>query len=121
MTARPTVTSTHFGNVDTAALEHLGSTYDTRGLLDAVDIVDQVGGELTGPDGLRDTLLSIHGMAHALLNGASSTPSRYEDTLPEQVLGALELIDDFMEQLAHVRELLEPLEALRPDGGPEED
>ncbi|GLZ73519.1 Tn3 family transposase post-transcriptional regulator TnpC [Burkholderia contaminans] len=115
MTARPAITSTCFGDVDTAALERLESSYDTTRLLAAVDIVDRLRTQLHDPEGLRDDLLEIHSMAHAVLNGAPSVPSRREDTLPEQVLDALDLIDDFIAELTRVRAFLEPLEALSPD------
>ncbi|HDR8909184.1 transposase [Burkholderia multivorans] len=121
MTARPAITATCFGDVDTAALERLESRYDTTRLLTAVDIVDRIRTQLHDPEGLRDDLLEIHSMAHAVLNGTSSVPSRREGTLPEQVLDALDLIDDFVMELTRVREILEPLEALHPDDGFGED
>ena len=117
MTARPAITTTYFGDVDTAALERLESSYDTTRLLVAVDIVDRLRTQLHDPEGLRDDLLEIHSMAHAILNGALSVPSRHEGTLPEQVLDALDLIDDFIAELTRVRTFLEPLEALSPDNG----
>lgn len=44
-------------------------------------------------------------------------PSRREGTLPERVLDALDLIDDFVMELTRVREILEPLAALHPNDG----
>lgn len=41
--------------------------------------------------------------------------------VPEQVLDALDLIDEFVMELTRVREILEPLEALHPDDGFGED
>ncbi|KVU54164.1 transposase [Burkholderia ubonensis] len=115
MTARPATTTTYFGDVDTAALTRLESSYDTTRLLAAVDIVDRIRIQLHDPEGLRDDLLAIHTMAHAVLNRAPSVPSRREGTFPEQVLDALDLIDEFVSELARVRTILEPLEALYPD------
>ncbi|MBN3788930.1 Tn3 family transposase post-transcriptional regulator TnpC [Burkholderia sp. Ac-20353] len=115
MTARPAITTTYFGNVDTAALERLESSYDTIRLLAAVDIVDRIRTQLHDPEGLRDNLLEIHRMAHSVLNGAPSVPSRHEGTLPEQVLDTLDLIDEFVAELTQVRTILEPLEALYAD------
>ncbi|KVF30421.1 transposase [Burkholderia vietnamiensis] len=115
MTARPTTTTTYFGDVDTAALERLESSYDTTRLLTAVDIVDRVRAQLHDPEGLRDDLLEIHRMAHAVLNGTPSVPSRRDGTFPEQVLDALDLIDEFIAELTRVRTTLEPLEALYPN------
>ncbi|MHB9842074.1 Tn3 family transposase post-transcriptional regulator TnpC [Paraburkholderia terrae] len=115
MTARPAVTATRFGDVDTAALERLESSYDTTRLLAAVDIVDRLRAHLHDPEGLRQDLLEIHSMAHAVLNGAPSVPSQRDGTLPEQVLDTLDLIDEFVMELTRVRTVLEPLEALQPD------
>lgn len=117
MTARPAITTTYFGNVDTAALARLESSYDTTRLLAAVDIGDRIRTQLHDPEGLRDNLLEIHSMAHSVLNGVQSVLSRNEGTLPEQVLDALDLIDEFVMELTRVRTILEPLEALQPDDG----
>ncbi|PCE30241.1 Tn3 family transposase post-transcriptional regulator TnpC [Burkholderia ubonensis] len=117
MTARPATTTTCFGDVDTAALERLESSYDTTRLLAAVDIVDRIRVQLHDPEGLRDDLLEIHSMAHSVLNGALSVPSRREGPLPERVLDALDLIDQFVMELTQVRAILEPLETLHPDDG----
>jgi hypothetical protein len=114
MTARPATTMTCFGDVDTAALERLESSYDTTRLLAAVGIVDRIRAQLHNPEGLRDDLLEIHSMAHSVLNGGLSVPSRHEGTLPEQVQDALDLIDEFVMELTQVRAVLEPLEALYP-------
>ncbi|TAM00376.1 MAG: transposase [Paraburkholderia sp.] len=115
MTARPATTTTCFGDVDTAALERLESSYDTTRLLAAVDIVDRIRIQLHDPEGLRDDLLEIHSMAHSVLNGAPSVPARGEGTLPERVLDALDQIDEFVMELNRMRTILEPLEALQPD------
>lgn len=115
MTARPAITTTCFGDVDTAALERLESSYDTTRLLAAVDTVDRIRTQLHDPEGLRDDLLEIHSMAHSVLNGAPSVPSRREGTLPERVVDTLDLIDEFIVELTRVRTILDPLEALYPD------
>jgi hypothetical protein len=117
MTARPAITTTCFGDVDTAALERLESSYDTTRLLAAVDIVDRIRAQLHDPEGLRDDLLQIHSMAHSVLNWMPSVPSKYDGTLPEQVQDALDLIDEVIMELTEVRAILEPLEALHPDDG----
>lgn len=115
MNARPATTTTYFGDVDTAALERLESSYDTTRLLSAVDIVDRIRIQLHDPEGLRDDLLEIHSMAHSVLNGVASVPARGEGRLSERVLDALNQIDEFVMELTRVRAILEPLEALHPD------
>ncbi|MGF6653555.1 hypothetical protein OKW34_004144 [Paraburkholderia youngii] len=107
MTARSATTTTYFGDVDTAALERLESSYDTTRLLAAVDIVDRIRTQLHDPEGLRDDILEIHSMAHCVLNGAPSVPSRREGTLPDRVLDALDRIDEFVMELTPVRTSLE--------------
>lgn len=114
MSARPIVTTTLFGDVDTAALTKLEQSYDTTALLDAVGILDQLRVRLHDPEGLRDDLLAIHGMAHTVLNGAPLVISGREGTFAEQVLEALDLIDDYLLELQRIRSVLEPLEALYP-------
>ncbi|CAB4052511.1 hypothetical protein LMG9964_06201 [Paraburkholderia phenoliruptrix] len=54
-------------------------------------------------------------MAHSVLNGAPSVPSRREGTLPDRVLDVLDQIDEFVMELTQVRTILEPPEALHPD------
>lgn len=81
----------------------------------SVDIVDRIRAQLYDPEGLRDDLLEIHRMAHAVLNGAPSMPSRSDGTFPEQVQDALDLIDEFISELTRVRTTLQPLEALYPN------
>ena len=56
-------------------------------------------------------------MAHSVLNGAPSVPSRGAGTLPDRVLDALDMVDEYVMELTRVRTILEPLEALRPDDG----
>jgi hypothetical protein len=45
------------------------------------------------------------------VSGAPSVRSRREGALPERVLDALDLIDEFVMELTRVRTILDPLEA----------
>ncbi|KND57945.1 2-methylthioadenine synthetase [Candidatus Burkholderia verschuerenii] len=121
MNARLTVTTTVFGDVDTAALTKFEQHYDTTTLLNGVDVLDRLRVRLHDPEGLRDDLLAIHGMAHTILNGASIVTSGREGTFVEQVLDALDLIDDYLIELQRIRTVLEPLEALYPDDEQDDD
>ena len=56
-------------------------------------------------------------MAHSVLNGAPSVPSRGAGTLPDRVLDALNVVHEYVVELTRVRTILEPLEALHPDDG----
>jgi len=56
------------GLVDTAVFERLREEFDTRSILDAVDMIDEIRYHI---DSVRDELLKLHGMAHDLINGAN--------------------------------------------------
>ena len=71
-----------YGRLDRASLTRLQSTCDTSKLLRAVEQLNRVAGNARGQDGLRDVLLRLHGMAHAVVNGAGLSGSAQE-SLPE--------------------------------------
>ena len=79
MSARAAVTATPYGEVDAAALEALESGYDTTRMLDAVGTLDEIRTSLYNPEGLRDDLLRLHSIAHALVNGAGLTVGAQEE------------------------------------------
>ncbi len=68
-----------------------------------------------GPDGLRDDLLRLHGIAHTLVNGASLSYSTAGPTLVEQVDAVLVELEEWIAALEQMRKALEPLEQLRPE------
>lgn len=115
MSARATVTATPYGEVDAAALETLQSGYDTTRLLDAVDRLDDVRTSLYDPEVLREDLLRLHSMAHAVVNGASPPVGSQDDRFVDQVSDVLDQIDHYVAELLSIREVLQPLESLRPD------
>jgi hypothetical protein len=69
-------TDTRYGAVDSAALERLRESFNTRTILDAVDKVDDIRCRI---DDLRDDLLKLHAMAHDLINdaGPDGPPPEY--------------------------------------------
>src|ERR1700761_9476727 len=113
MSARAAVTTTPYGEVDAAALEGLQSHYDTTRVLDAVDTLDELHTGLNDPEGLRDDLLRLHGMAHALVNGASFAATTRDASIVEQIEDVLDQIDHYVAGLLSIRDVLRPLEALR--------
>ena len=115
MSARAAVIATPYGEVDVAALETLQSGYDTTRMLDAVDTLDDVRTSLYDPEGLREDLLRLHSMAHAIVNGAGPTVVSQDDPFVDQVSDVLDQIDHYVAELLSVREVLQPLESLRPD------
>jgi phosphate uptake regulator len=115
MSARAAVTATAYGEVDAAALETLGSSYDTTRILAAVGSLDEVRISLYDPEGLRDDLLRLHSMAHAIVNGASLIVTAQDELIVDQVSDVLDQIDQYVAELLAIREVLHPLETLRPD------
>ncbi|CAB3733668.1 hypothetical protein LMG22037_05815 [Paraburkholderia phenoliruptrix] len=115
MSARAAVTATPYGEVDAAALEALESGYDTTRLLDAVSTLDEVRISLYDPEGLRDDLLHLHSIAHTLVNGAGLTIGAQDEPFVDQVSDVIDQIDQYVADLLAIRDVLQPLEALRPD------
>ena len=106
---------TAYGLVDRQALEHLQHSFDTQRLLDTVNALDRVRSRICEADGLRQELLTLHGMAHALLNGAAhpagSASTAHIWELAEQLASAL--LED-IEELEGAYEVLNALTALAP-------
>jgi hypothetical protein len=69
-------TVTRYGKVNSAVLEELRESFDTRRILDAVDKIDDIRCRI---DDIRDELLKLHGMAHDLINdaGPDGPPPEY--------------------------------------------
>ncbi len=107
-------TNTPYGDVDSDALQSLQQTFDTRAILHAVELLDGIRARCA-PDGLRDDLLRVHGMAHTVINGASLSYSTDGPTLVEQADAVLVELEDWIVALEQMRTSLEPLERLRPD------
>lgn len=108
-----TVVTAH-GRLDRAALTRAQSSYDTTALLSAVDDLDRIVVRARGQDGLRDILLRLHGMAHAVINGAEVLVSASQESLPELAFDATAEILQTISTLQGWVKLLEPLEGLQP-------
>jgi hypothetical protein len=106
-------TKTPYGDVDSEALQGLRQSFDTRTILHAVELLDGIRARCA-PDGLRDDLLRLHGMAHTVINDASLAYSTDGPTLVEQVDAVLMELGDWLPALGRVRQSLEPLEHLSP-------
>ncbi len=113
--ATSVITETPYGAVDTHALQVLESSYDTTRLLAAVDTLDAVRTRLYDPEGLRDDLLRLHGIAHTLINGASPAVPCQRESVVDLLTDAMDQIDQHVENLLALRDTLQPLEMLRPD------
>ncbi|MFK0380347.1 transposase [Pandoraea sp. NPDC090278] len=66
-----------------------------------------------GPDGLRDDLLRLHGMAHTVINGASLSYSTDAPTLVEQADCTIEELEGWVMMLEKMILALRPLQDLR--------
>ncbi|QUN32351.1 transposase (plasmid) [Cupriavidus sp. KK10] len=109
-------TQTPYGPVDTEALRCLQDSFDTREILRIVDLVDTLRTRLCEPEGIRDDLLQLHGMAHTVLNGASLVSRDTNPTLVQQAETIVEELEDLIRVLQHAVHVLHPLELLRPSG-----
>ena len=114
---------TVYGVVDRQALEYLQQRFDMRRILDTIDALDRIRSRLCEADSLRQTLLNLHGMAHALLNGAVYPAGRAAE---EPIWGLAEhLASDVLaciEELEAAYETINAFTALAPsgEGGTEE-
>ncbi|WP_035878570.1 Tn3 family transposase post-transcriptional regulator TnpC [Cupriavidus sp. amp6] len=105
---------TPYGKVDADALQTLQETFNTLAILRAVDQLDAIRARCE-PDGLRDDLLRLHGMAHTVINGASLSYVTNGPTLMEQFDAVMEELDDWIAMLRQTQRALLPLEKLRPE------
>jgi hypothetical protein len=115
MSAKAAVTATPYGEVDADALDALESAYDTTRMLGAVSSLDAVRVSLYDPEGLWDDLLRPHSIAHTLVNGANLTVTSQDESFVDQVSDVINQIDQYVADLLAIRDVLRPLEALRPD------
>jgi hypothetical protein len=65
--------------------------------------------------GLRDDLLRVHAMAHTIVNGADLAAQRGEVSFVDPVSNVIDEIDQHVAGLLAIRDVLQPLETLRPD------
>lgn len=105
---------TAYGRLDRAALTRAQSSYDTTALLSAVEELDRIVERARGKEGLRYILLRLHGMAHAVINGAGLSVSTSQESLPELALDATAEIQKTISTLQEWAKLIEPLESLQP-------
>ena len=113
-TSRETI-DTAYGRVDSTNLQLIQDSYDTQTLLSTIDELDGLIREVSRENGLRDMLLSLHAMAHTVVNRAPLAALGSHDSLPEL---AGEVSMQLHETAALVQKWIrriEPLENLAPD------
>lgn len=108
-------TQTPYGKVDTAALQALREAFDTTAILRLVEQLDAIRARYGDPNGLRDDLLRLHGMAHTVINGARLTYATTGPTLVDQADEVMEELDDWIVVLSRAMQALQPLQRLRAE------
>ncbi len=103
------------GPVDAAVLEELQMDFDTTELLDAVDKIDAIRCRICEPDGVRQDLLTLHGMAMDVINGAGMGRGSDSDQPIWELASDISFeLGDFIEHLESVVKSLDQLERLAP-------
>lgn len=114
MTNSDDTIDTPYGQLDKAALLELQNTYDTRVLFNAVEQLDKITGAARAQDGLRDSLLRLHAMAHTVINGAGMTASADGEPLAELAFDTTSELREIISTLQRWIKQIEPLETLQP-------
>ena len=107
------IIQTPYGEVRAEGLQELQSSFDTRGLLRAVEEIDRFCAQWRKE--LRDGLLEVHKMAHTVINGASLTAAPGEETLSGAAYAVGEEFREWRESLAAAIALLDQIAGLEPD------
>lgn len=108
---------TVYGKVNRERLEELQQSFDTARLLAAVEAIDRMRQRLCNPEGLRDDLLKLHGMAMELINQepAEVAEGEIESDICAAATNLEAEISDYTEMLHDLVNLLEDLATLTPD------
>jgi hypothetical protein len=109
------------GVVNAKVLEELQEEFDTTQILDAVDTIDEIRYRICDPEGMRDDLLRLHGLAHALINGDYSNVSEEDGPIWELADDLEDQISDWIDKLRNLTGMLDQLVSLMPDEGDEEE
>lgn len=109
------VVETLYGNLDREALKQLRGRYDTMALLKIIDELDELVQVACGEDGIRDTLLRLHSMAHTVINGAQISVSADGETLPELAAWLTSELYSAVAAMQKWIRRIEPLEKLAAD------
>lgn len=111
---------TTYGEVNAKVLEQLQHRFDTRRLLEAVDMIDRLRARICEADGLRQDLLDLHLMAHRVVNGDVNSRTSRREAIWELAGGLAEEVMEFGDDLGAIYETLTELEQLAPEDGGED-
>ena len=108
--------TTVYGKVNRDRLEELQQSFDTSRLLAAADFIDQVRRRICDPEGLRDDLLKLHGMAMELINQepAEVAESEIEADICAAATNLEFELSEYAERLHDLANLIEDLATLAP-------
>ena len=107
------VVQTPYGEVRARGLEELRSSFDTRRLLQTVEVIDRFCGQWKRE--LRDDLLAIHSMAHTVVNGAALSAAPGDGSLPGAAYSVGEEFREWRESLAAAVALLDQIADSEPN------
>ncbi len=106
--------ATPYGPVDTSALHILRDSYDTAGMLQMVDQLDEIRVRLDGIDGVRDDLLRLHAMTHTVINNSRLVVPSDATNIWEAAEELLLEFKDLARIFERLAQQLEPLINLEP-------
>jgi len=118
----PRTEETPYGRVNRRVLNKLQDSFNTRRLLDAAGMVDEIG-RRTGYDegSIRNELMMLHGMAHALIDGGVNTARDTKTPIWELAEALSVEIFGWIRDLEKVERLLDRLARLAPEDDEEEE
>ena len=118
--SQPKNVKTIGGVVNAKVLEELQNDFDTTQILDAVDTIDEIRYRICDPEGMRDDLLRLHGLAHALINGDCSNASEADGPIWELADDLEEQISEWTDKLRNLAGMLDQLVLLMPENNDDE-
>ncbi len=104
---------TPFGELRAARLEELQASFDTRQILAAIDDLDRFCTQWKRE--LRADLLTLHAMAHTVINGAPLTTVQREESMSEAAFSIAEEFRDWQQSLRSASALLDQIAELEPE------
>ena len=119
--SQPKNVKTIGGMVNAKVLEELQDGFDTTQILDAVDTIDEIRYRICDPEGMRDDLLRLHGLAHALINGDASNAAEEDGPIWELADDLEDQISEWIDKLRNLARMLDQLVLLMPEEDDEDE
>jgi hypothetical protein len=111
------IIETEYGKIDKAALENLQDTFDTMDLLKVVDIIDKLRGKNESLYDLRTKVLSLHAMAHTIINDAEISITTDENILElaDEIEWEIDEISELMDEFGDAKDIIHKVLELTPE------